>query len=367
VAESRTILVVDDSELNRMMMESFIDPLGHQVIQAADGREALQQVQSIQPDLILLDVMMPEMDGFEVCRQLKSDPKTRGIPVIIITALDKTEDNVKGIEVGADDFLTRPFDAVILAARIKSLLHAKELNDEIVKLEQLKEDLTRMIVHDLRTPLTSIRMSLQTLQDQMATEDASCQELMQFAFADVEQALLLINNLLDLGKLEAHKMELNREETSVAELLRETAKRLNPLAMHHKLSIRVETISEELYGEFDRILIGRVISNLLSNAIKFADAGSEIIIEASELPKGLLEITVSNQGTDIPADARKSIFEKFGQMSETKAKNNLGTGLGLTFCRLVAQAHQGVIEAISPPKRFKHGASFHLRLPVGHK
>jgi len=90
VAESRTILVVDDSELNRMMMESFIDPLGHQVIQAADGREALQQVQSIQPDLILLDVMMPEMDGFEVCRQLKSDPKTRGIPVIIITALDKT-------------------------------------------------------------------------------------------------------------------------------------------------------------------------------------------------------------------------------------------------------------------------------------
>ncbi len=363
MAESRTILVVDDSELNRMMMESFIDPLGHEVIQAADGREALERVKTVHPDLILLDVMMPEMDGFEVCRRLKSNPETRVIPVIIITALDKTEDNVKGIEAGADDFLTRPFDAVILAARIKSLLRAKELNDEIVKLEHLKEDLTRMIVHDLRTPLTSIRMSLQTLQDQMTTEDASCHELMQFAFADVEQALLLINNLLDLGKLEAHKMELHREEIAVSELLHETAKRLNPLATHHKLSIRVGSTADDLYGECDRILIGRVLSNLLSNAIKFADAGTEIIMEAAEA-KDQLNIVVSNQGPDIPADARKSIFEKFGQMSGTKAKNNLGTGLGLTFCRLVAEAHNGTIEAVSPPQHFKHGASFHLRLPI---
>lgn len=360
--ESRTILVVDDSELNRMMMESFIDPLGHRVVHAADGRKALQEVQSVRPDLILLDVMMPEMDGFEVCRRIKSNPETRTIPIIIITALDKTEDNVKGIEAGADDFLTRPFDAVILSARMKSLLHAKDLNDEILKLEQLKEDLTRMIVHDLRTPLTSIRMSLQTLQERVTTEDA--QELMQFASADVEQALLLINNLLDLGKLEAHKMELHREDTSVVELLRETALRLKPLAAHHQLTLRVYSAKDDLYAEIDRILIGRVLSNLLSNAVKFADAGSEIIIEAAELSDDRVEIVVSNQGPDIPADARKSIFEKFGQMRGTKAKNNLGTGLGLTFCRLVTEAHKGQIEVLSPPQHYPHGAAFHVRLPV---
>lgn len=363
--ESRTILVVDDSELNRMMMESFIDPLGHRVIHAADGRDALHQVKTVRPDLILLDVMMPEMDGFEVCRRIKSNPETRTIPIIIITALDKTEDNVKGIEAGADDFLTRPFDAVILAARMKSLLHAKDLNDEILKLEQLKEDLTRMIVHDLRTPLTSIRMSLQTLQERVTSDDA--QELMQFASADVEQALLLINNLLDLGKLEAHKMELHREDTAIVELLRETAQRLKPLAAHHQLSIRVSASNEEIYAEVDRILIGRVISNLLSNAVKFADAKSEIIVEASEHKDGRVEIVVSNQGPDIPEDARQSIFEKFGQMSETKAKNNLGTGLGLTFCRLVAEAHKGQIEAVSPPEHYPHGAAFHVLLPVNAK
>ncbi len=360
--ESRTILVVDDSELNRMMMESFIDPLGHRVIHAADGRDALQQVKAVRPNLILLDVMMPEMDGFEVCRRIKSNPETRTIPIIIITALDKTEDNVKGIEAGADDFLTRPFDAVILAARMKSLLHAKDLNDEILKLEQLKEDLTRMIVHDLRTPLTSIRMSLQTLQERVTNDDA--QELIQFASADVEQALLLINNLLDLGKLETHKMELHREDTAIVELLREAAQRLKPLASHHRLSIRVSASNEEIYAEIDRILIGRVISNLLSNAVKFADAKSEIIVEAAEHKDGRVEIVISNQGPDIPEDARQSIFEKFGQLSETKAKNNLGTGLGLTFCRLVTEAHKGRIVAVSPPEHYPHGAAFHVLLPV---
>lgn len=360
----RIILVVDDSELNRMMMESFIDPLGHRVVHAGDGKEALAIVSKTKPDLILLDVMMPEMDGFEVCRRLKSSPVTRTIPVIIITALDKTEDNVRGIEAGADDFLTRPFDAVVLAARMKALLQTKSLNDEIGKLEQLKDDLTRMIVHDLRTPLTSIRMSLETLSDRMKSDDAQCSELLQFAFADVEQALLLINNLLDLGKLEAHKMELHREDTSLVELLQETVTRLRPLAMHHGLTVEVAASATEVFAEVDRILMSRVVSNLLSNAIKFAEKGTAIRLDSAELSDGHVEVVVSNQGTDIAPEDRQTIFEKFGQAGATKSQHNLGTGLGLTFCRLVVEAHRGTIEAASPGRHYSHGASFIVRLPA---
>ncbi len=357
-------MVVDDSELNLMMMESFIDPMGHEVITAKNGREALEKINALLPDLILLDVMMPEMDGFEVCRRLKSNDRTRHIPVIIITALDKVEDNVIGIEAGADDFLTRPFEQKILFARMKSLLQAKELNDEIKRLEQLKEDLTRMIVHDLRTPVSSIKMSLELLKELIPPQDPKCAELFGIASSGAADALLLINNVLDISKLESKKMELFREDTSVLELIQDACNKVRPLASQNQLTLNLHTHQAEIFCEIDKILIGRVLTNLLSNAIKFAEPKTEILIEAEQYQDGHIEIGVINQGVNIPESSRQLIFEKFGQSSETKNKNKLGTGLGLSFCKLVVETHNGKIWVTSPPPQFGSGAAFYLSLPL---
>lgn len=360
----KKIMVVDDSELNRMMMESFLDPMGHDVVHASNGKEALALIEKIKPDLVLLDVMMPEMDGFEVCKRLKSQETTRFIPVIMITALDKVEDNVKGIESGADDFLTRPFDAVILAARMKALLQSKALNDEVDKLEQLKEDMTRMIVHDLRTPMTSIKMSLELIHANLPQDDSKSTDLLRIASADVEEALLLINNLLDISKLESHKMELHKEDSSVLDLLKENVQRIKPLTVHNHLNLEIVSKNNEIFCELDRILIGRVLTNLLSNAVKFADANTTILIEASQDTTGKVDIGVINQGGNIPKESQEVIFEKFGQSSHTKSKNKLGTGLGLTFCKLVIEAHKGTLCVVSPPAHFPTGAAFYFSLPL---
>lgn len=360
----KKIMVVDDSELNQMMMESFLEPMGHNVILAGDGREALEKIAAEDPDLILLDVMMPEMDGFEVCRRLKQNERTRHTPVIMITALDKVEDNVRGIESGADDFLTRPFDAVILAARMKALLQSKALFDEIKKLEQLKEDLTRMIVHDLRTPLSSIKMSMEMLNASVTPGDGKSRDLIGMAAADVEEALMLINNLLDIGKLEANKMVLQKEDTSLHDLIQDAVNKVKPLLMHSELHIDIRPRSDGIYGEVDRVLTGRVLTNLLSNAIKFADAKSTILVELDQKEDGSLLIGIANQGVSIPPDSQEVIFEKFGQAAVTQSKAKAGTGLGLTFCKLVVEAHLGRIWVESPPKQFPNGAAFYIHLPL---
>lgn len=360
----KKILIVDDSEVNLMVMESFITPQGHEVITAVNGREALEKTYSLMPDLILLDVMMPEMDGFEVCRRLKSEDRTRSIPVIIITALDKVEDNVMGIEAGADDFLTRPFDQVILAARMKSLLQAKALNDEVKKLEQLKEDLTRMIVHDLRTPISSVKMSLELLREMTPNSEERVRELFGIACSSAEEALLLINNVLDISKLESKKMELVREDVSLLDLVQESCNKVRPLTFQNRLRIEVHTPNKEIFCEIDRVLMGRVLTNLLSNAIKFADPDTAIAIEAAQFNDGRIELCVANQGINIPVESQKIIFEKFGQAAQTQDKNKLGTGLGLNFCKLVVENHNGKIWVVSPPPQYKSGAAFYLTLPL---
>ncbi len=359
MSDSKKIMAVDDSELNLMMMQSFVEPMGHEIVIATNGKLALELITKENPDIILLDVMMPDMDGFEVCRRLKKDPNTRHIPVILITALDKVEDNVKGIEAGADDFLTKPFDAVILEARMKALLQAKSLHDDISKLERMKEDMTHMIVHDLRTPMSSIKMSLEFLKGQL--KDKQQLEMISIASADIEESLLLINNLMDIGKLEANKMEIRREDIILNEIAKETAMRIKPLLMRAGVDIEIRDGGKEVFCEADRVLIGRMLTNLISNAIKFAEAGSKIIIELSENSEATL-IGIVNKGQNIPKEFQSVIFEKFGQGRDDK--NKAGTGLGLTFCVHVAEAHRGKIWVESPPKAYPSGAAFYMSLPL---
>ena len=175
---------------------------------------------------------------------------------------------------------------------------------------------------------------------------------------------MLINNVLDVSKLESKKMDLYKEDTSILDLIRDACNKVRPLTYQNRLALNLQTHQAEIFCTADKVLIGRVLTNLLSNAIKFAEHDTEIIIEAEQYQDGHVEIAVVNQGVNIPSDAQQMIFEKFGQAAQTKEKNKLGTGLGLNFCRLVMEAHNGKIWVASPPPQFSQGAAFYLSLPL---
>ena len=186
MGQTARILVVDDHPQNVELLEAYLIPEGYDVITAFDGIEALEKVEEGPPDIILLDVMMPRMDGYEVCKKMKEDEATRFIPIVMVTALKELEDKIKSIESGADDFLTKPIVKIELLTRIKSLIRVKRLHDDLEKsyqelkdLEKTKENLTQMIIHDLKNPLTGIKANLEIVGMEELNDTQECLDAAQ--------------------------------------------------------------------------------------------------------------------------------------------------------------------------------------------
>jgi DNA-binding response OmpR family regulator len=221
--KKKTILIVDDEEIIISCIQTFLDGLGYEFISATSGQQALDVLSSQSVDLVLLDVMMPGLDGFAVCKRIKENPRTKNIPVLMVTALKEIEDRIMSMEVGADDFLPKPLEETELQIRVKSLLRIKSYNDELSKslaelqhkndrlehLEELKNDLIHMIVHDLKGPLTLIMVNLDILSveqdeispqklDRLKSATKHCQELQE-----------MIDEILMIAIMEEDKMTLS--------------------------------------------------------------------------------------------------------------------------------------------------------------
>ncbi|HLG29736.1 MAG TPA: response regulator, partial [Candidatus Brocadiales bacterium] len=324
------ILVVDDNEDNVELLEAFLLPMGYEVIKALNGREALEAVERDHPDLILLDVLMPEMGGLEVCRRLKGGENTKFIPIILVTALKDVNDRVEGIEAGADDFLSKPIDKHELKARIKSLLRIKEMHDqleesrrnlettnnELIKLGRLKDDLTHLLVHDLKNPLVNMmELVRQTLSYDAKNLTEKQVERLSLTRTSCETLLNLIITLLDISKMEEGKMVLNRSSFDMKEAIYSNVREFKVIAT--ELGIHLEELLPEntLIVNADYELIQRVIYNLLSNAIRHTRKGGRVNISArvNKDAKSLLT-AVSDTGEGIPRQYWNTIFEKFAQV-----------------------------------------------------
>jgi two-component system sensor histidine kinase/response regulator len=360
-----TILVVDDEEINRDILRALIESHGYTVIEAVNGEEALRRIAEASPDVILLDIMMPIMDGFETCRKLKADPLTAPIPVLLVTSLTDRSDRLKGIEAGANDFLNKPIDAEDVLLRVRNALFAKRLYDEIQEnyrklkeLEGLKDNLILMIVHDLRQPITALSLSMQLLmmQDDNALLGDK-KEIIEQAFSATNTLIEMVSSLLDVNKLEDGKMKLNMSSCDLKDLTEETVGKLGPLKADRNIS--VQSTIDNVGVICDVELIRRVISNLTGNALKFTPRNGEIrIIIQSEDSR--IKIAVSDNGIGIPKEFHKRIFEKFGQVQTRKEGKKYSTGLGLTFCKLAVEAHGGEIGVQSEPGK---GSTFWFILP----
>jgi len=363
--EGGSVLVIDDDQRNVRLMESILKSSGYRVLKAYNGEEALQIVEGDAPDLLLLDVMMPKMSGFELCQRLKGRYETRLLPIIMVTALNALEDKVQALEYGADDFLSKPINKVELLAKVRSVLRVKGLHDELerkrseieaanqelVRMQGFKESMMQMVVHDLKNPLASIMGNIQLIQMQNVESmpPARLGELLQRTQESARQLMRMILNILQIGKLEERKMPLRLEPVPLHDVVQENVDEMMGLSARD--GVRLENrVSRDLPSpRADRELVGRVVANLLNNAFKHTPSGGQVIVDAQR-DGARITLTVSDTGEGIPEELQPRIFEKFvAGDSESGRRMPYDSGLGLTFCRLAVDCHGGNIWLTSKP------------------
>jgi two-component system sensor histidine kinase/response regulator len=370
-----SVLVVDDIEANRDVLSRRLREQGYTVTAVKDGKLALARLREDAFDLVLLDIMMPEMDGYEVLRILKADEALRHIPVIMISALGEQDSAVRCIEMGAEDYLSKPFNPVLLKARIGACLEKKRLHDReahlyaqlqesyqrLQQLEKRRDDLTHMIVHDLRTPLNAMMMGIQELEFAGELNEGQ-QEMMEITRRGGQTLVAIINDLLDISQMESGALRLERREVMATDLIDDAMKQVTALATAKSVTL-VLNPDPDLPGLIgDEAKLIRILVNLLSNAIKFTPASGTVTVAARLDHDGpSLQFSISDTGEGIPAEAFGRIFEKFGQVESRHGGRSMSTGLGLTFCKLAVEAHGGQIGVESIPGQ---GSTFRFTLPL---
>ena len=360
------VLIVDDQEANRLLLRDLLESQGHVVAEAVDGVEALQRVADAAPDVVLLDVGMPGIDGFEVCRRLKADPATAAIPVLLVTALSQRDQRLLGIGAGANDYITKPIDKSDLGLRVRNAIRMRQLYMEIEeqyrrleKLELLRDSLVHMIVHDLRSPLAAIRAYLDLMkmdgEGKLGPEMTESIDEARKVAVDMTE---MVSDLLDVSRLEAGKMPLELSPFDLGALATEVAAAIGRTT--HRVAVRVEASAEHARVNGDASVIRRVINNLVGNAVKFSPASSQVVL----LVQGNgaeARVSVSDLGPGIPPEYHEKIFEKFGQVEAARQGTKHSSGLGLTFCKFAVEAHGGRIGLESAVGR---GSTFWFELPV---
>ena len=387
----KKILIVEDEPHTLETLKDRLEFEGYEVITAQDGETAIMKAGREKPELITLDIMLPDMDGFAVCERLKKDTKTHFIPIIMLTVKDTVVEKVKGLDIGADDYVLKPFEDEELLARIRALLRVKELQDELdksnialkkinkelnvktkeleqsnrelKKLDQLKSDFISTVSHELRTPLTSIReVTSQVLDGILGETTKEQREFLPIALSEIDRLGRIIEDLLDISKIESGKVELKKEVIDIVPLVKEVISSSVSEAKNKGLEIRENFPKEPIvvYADKDRII--QVFTNLVGNSIKFTEKG---YIEISVVDKQThVECSVSDTGKGISENDLPKVFSKFQQFGRTAGAGEKGTGLGLSIAKGIVELHDGKIWVES---KLNKGTKFTFTLPKNTK
>ncbi|MFS3039008.1 response regulator [Bacteroides nordii] len=334
------ILIVDDVMSNVLLLKVLLTNEKFQIATASNGRQALDQVIKEKPDLVLLDVMMPDMSGFEVSQQLKANPETAEIPIIFLTALNSTADIVKGFQVGGNDFISKPFNKEELIIRVThqiSLIAAKRIivaqTEELRKTIIGRDKLYSVIAHDLRSPMGSIKMVLNMLILNLPSDTIGPEmyELLTMANQTTEDVFSLLDNLLKWTKSQIGKLKVVYQDIDMVEVTEGVIEIFSMVAELKKISIRLKTPSKlEVYADID--MIKTVIRNLLSNAIKFSNEETEILVTVQE-QEGMAVVSVKDSGCGIDEENQKKLLHTDTHFSTFGTNNEEGSGLGLLLCQ----------------------------------
>lgn len=365
------ILVVDDSESNVMILKSLLVRRGFAVQAAADGETALSMIDDNPPDLILLDIQMPNMDGYEVCQRLKANANTCDIPIIFISALDNTENIVRAFEAGGSDYVTKPFRFMEVVARVENHLMLVRQRQQIEswreqdrqRFESINKMKTHFIgtaTHDLKNPLLVILgyVALMEKQGDIKNSRISISSL-QGIRASVGKMTTLVTDMLDLVQMESGTA-LDKKPVPVTTFIRSCLEGFDILADQNQISLVFTQPQENVSIAIDEKRLKRVMDNLVSNAIKYTPSGGTVEVKAS-IQDGHAIIQVIDTGFGIPADAVPHLFETFYRVKSEQHMQVDGTGLGLAIVKAIVEQHRGSIKVAS---KLGKGSTFTIRLPL---
>lgn len=368
-----TVLVVDDNPTNLQVLLESLRQTGFKILVARSGESAIQQAEYGKPDVILLDVMMPGMDGFETCRRLKTREALKDVPVIFMTALTETSDKIKGFQAGGVDYITKPLHHEEVLARVATHLTMRRMQQQLQEQHLLlqekhaqlqainasKDKFFSIISHDLRSPLSAVLTGLRMLTD--SKNDLSGdeqQEIIHDARDTTERLYALLENLLAWARIQRGVMELTPRPLDMRPLLEQNARLFAANAAQKRIAIR-QTVTEPILIYADRAMVDAVIRNLLSNALKFTEAQGTITISASQRDAAV-EVAIADTGVGMSAETLAKLFRLDVRYDQPGTAGEKGTGLGLNVCKEFVEKNNGTISVESVPGT---GTMFCLRFP----
>lgn len=362
------VLIVDDVMSNVLLLKVLLSNEGFNIVIATNGKQALEQAEKEKPDLILLDVMMPDLSGFEVAGKMKENPELADIPIIFLTALNSTADIVKGFKVGANDFVSKPFNKEELLIRVThqiSLVAAKQMilakTEELQRTIAGRDRLYSVIAHDLRSPIGSIKMVLNMLLMNLSAEKVGeeMHELLTMANHTTEEVFALLDNLLKWTKSQIGKLKVVYQDMDVQEVVDSVCDIFNTVAGVKQIALRVEK-SDKLQVRADIDMVKTAVRNLISNAIKFSNEGSEVLVKTEKVGKEAI-ISVQDHGCGIDEEGQKKLLHTDTHYSTFGTNNEEGSGLGLLLCQDFIVKNGGRLWFTSAKNE---GSTFYISLPL---
>ncbi len=360
--ENQRILIVDDTPENIDVLGKTLRPEGYNIAVATNGEQALKIIHHFNPDLILLDVMMPGINGYETCIEIKKIKNMNNVPIIFVTAKHDPEDIIHGFKVGGVDYINKPFVQAEVCARVKShlLLHCAKRH--LIQLNNQKNKFLGIAAHDLRNPLTSIMGFSDLIIEDINNEKLNierCKKRATLIFKESTSMRNLINDLLDISVIEDGKLILNKKDTSIRQLLEDRINIAQSLYTNKNIHVSLDC-NDDLMAFIDAEKISRVIDNLLSNAIKFSPKNTRILISVNQKNDHFI-VSVIDEGPGIPIDELHSIFDEFKTLSTRPTAGEKSTGLGMYIVKNIIQAHNG---DISIENNHGKGVNISFTLPV---
>lgn len=351
--------MVDDQPANLQIVGSVLGKLGHEIIPAEDGPTALKRVALRPPDLILLDVLMPGMDGCQVCSQLKANPAWQHIPVIFLSAADDKELIVRALDSGGVDYITKPFNQAELVSRVRTQLVLKTARDQLRQLAEDKDELMGILAHDLKNYLGGINVSAGLLCRQLARfNDERLGQLAENISRTSAQSLAFVKEFLANAAAD-HGFAFTSAPVNLADLAAATARQYEEAAQLKKIAIHVESPPEKVVALADITALDQVLDNLVSNAVKFSPPGRRVFLSVRSASRHA-ECMVRDEGHGFSAEDKARMFRRYVRLSARPTGGEPSTGLGLSIVRKLVLGMKGELLCESTPGK---GAAFTVRLP----
>ncbi len=345
LAAEYKVLIVDDVPTNVMLVQAILKKEGYTLLTCDSGPKALKIAQEKHPNLILLDIMMPEMDGYEVLQHLKSNPETNDIPVIIMSALSDMQSIVKGYQLGAIEYVTKPFQREELLKRVAhrfELFSIKRIKQELETTIESRDTLYSVIAHDLRSPLGSLKMMINAILlmvDKKSVGDEVF-EMLQMINKTSEEIFLLLDNLLKWAKNRLNRQHMLRQQTDINGIIASTAEIYTPMAKQKGVTIFTNDINSRLIGMVDIEMLKTIVRNLISNALKFSFDGGTITLK-SHVEGDFVIVKVIDTGKGIKPEDQVKLLNQHTHFTTYGTSNEKGSGLGLMLIKDFVELHGG--------------------------